>query len=862
MNGRLFGRNVCRWGGLPARLSIVVALVSMLTGPAFGKMYEEPRSFALRDKSQDQVDLKVLPKVDVERLRAEDRAQGKVGRPGPQRMAVAMETAFSLTSSGTWQTLPDGRLWRLRIQSPGAMHQNLGITRFDMPEGAKLWIYDPQHTDVDGPYTSRNRSRLGSLWTPVIQGDEMVVEVFVPTGVDEPVVVIGRVNQGYRGFAKGVPGGGTEGACENDVICPIGDPWRDQIRAVGVYTLNGTAQCSGTLLNDVPGDRKPYFLSANHCAVDTTNDVTVVVYWNYQSPTCGTHGPGSTADNQSGSTFRASYAPSDFLLFELSATPDPSFNVFYAGWDATGTAPSGNVGIHHPSCDVKAISASNTAPQGADWTDTGDGGTLDPAGNHWRVDWSSGVTEHGSSGSGLFDADNKRVIGQLHGGPSACGLAQTSEHDYYGKLSVSWNGGGTPATRLKDWLDPASTGTLGLDGDPHITTANGDHYDFQGAGEFISLRDPDGLEIQTRQAPIATTFNPPADAHDGLATCVSLNTAVAARVGRHRVTYEPNLSGQPDPSGMQLRVDGTLTTLGPAGIDLGDGGLVMQTAAPGGLAIQFSDASVLFVTPTWWISQSKWYLNVDVVRPPAVDGVSGGPGSFPTGGIAGAISTDAWLPALPDGSSLGAMPAALHDRYVTLYEKFADAWRVSDKTSLFDYAPGTSTETFTLRTWPLEHPPCVLPKTTPVEPASESVALAACRAIRDKNAHQDCVFDVEVTGNVGFGKTYLFSQRIQTGATRTTVAENRNPALAGEPVTFVAVVTSILPNGRGVPTGSIQFLLDGNRVGHLVQLSNGQAVWRTEQLKPGVHKVVAKYIPSPGSAYQPSTSTALEHTIR
>ena len=43
--------------------------------------------------------------------------------------------------------------------------------------------------------------------------------------------------------------------------------------------------------------------------------------------------------------------------------------------------------------------------------------------------------------------------------------------------------------------------------------------------------------------------------------------AVAARVGKHRVTYEPNLSGVPDPSGLQLRVDGTLTTLteGPAG---------------------------------------------------------------------------------------------------------------------------------------------------------------------------------------------------------------------------------------------------------------------------------------------------------
>ena len=39
------------------------------------------------------------------------------------------------------------------------------------------------------------------------------------------------------------------------------------------------------------------------------------------------------------------------------------------------------------------------------------------------------------------------------------------------------------------------------------------------------------------------------------------------------------------------------------------------------------------------------------------------------------------------------MPANLHDRYVTLYDKFGAAWRVTNSNSLFDYAPGTSTAT-------------------------------------------------------------------------------------------------------------------------------------------------------------------------
>jgi len=186
---------------LMAREPILAIPVLVLAVSGFAKLYEEPKSFSLRDKSQDQVDRKILPKVDTAHLLAEDRARDKDPQhPGPYRFAVAADVAFTLDNSGTWQNLADGRLWRLRIQSPGAKSLNLGITRFDMPEGAKLWIYDPGHTHGEGPYTARNRSHLGSLWTPIIEGDEIVVEVFVPTGVAQPAIEIGKVNQAYRGF--------------------------------------------------------------------------------------------------------------------------------------------------------------------------------------------------------------------------------------------------------------------------------------------------------------------------------------------------------------------------------------------------------------------------------------------------------------------------------------------------------------------------------------------------------------------------------------------------------------------------------------------------------------------------------------
>jgi len=205
----------------------------------------------------------------------------------------------------------------------------------------------------------------------------------------------------------------------------------------------------------------------------------------------------------------------------------------------------------------------------------------------------------------------------------------------------------------------------------------------------------------------------------------------------------------------------------------------------------------------------------------------------------------------------------MHQRYVDLYQKFGEAWRVTDKSSLFDYAPGTSTETFTMRTWPLESPPCVLPETKPVGPASRLVAEEGCRTVKGNNTHNNCVFDVMVTGNVGFGRTYVLSQRIETDSTTTTVTDDENPTQAAELVEFTAIVTPTSSSNASVPTGTVQFTLDGSKVGQPVKLdAKGSAKWETSRLRVGEHRVTASYIPSPGSTLLASRSLEKIHTVK
>ncbi len=382
----------------------------------------------------------------------------------PLRYAVPVLVEVSPATHGTWEQLPEGRLWRLRIVSAGATDLNFGFSEFWLPEGATLHICSEELAYFQGPYTAGDNKPHRQLWTPVVPGGSGYIELFVPAQtIEEPRLVLAQVGLGYRDLfhrRKDLfqP---AAGACEIDVACPQAAGWSNEIRSVARYSISGSSLCTGTLIADAPADLRNYFLTANHCGLDPLNAATVVVYWNYQSPTCGQLGGGSLAQNQNGAIFRAAKADVDVALIELEDIPDSSFRVYYSGWNRSGTQPGGAVGIHHPNGDEKAISFSTT-PLTTINSCIASGGSA----THWQVFWSAGVTEPGSSGSGIWDPSTHRLVGTLSGGTSDC--TRPGSPDCYGKLAVAWAGGNSAATRLRDWLDPQATGLISIAGvDPY-----------------------------------------------------------------------------------------------------------------------------------------------------------------------------------------------------------------------------------------------------------------------------------------------------------------------------------------------------------------------------------------------------------
>lgn len=409
----------------------------------------------------------VLPKQNNDALLNEELNRREPGVA--PRFAVNLPVDINPDKDGTWDfSSADFAVWRIRIFSEGAKSLNLGFTRYLMPHGGSLILYSPDGNMVMGPFTPSDNEEHEQLWTPVLKGDELVIEVKLPKENKEQLrLQLSYVNHDFLGFADLL-----SGSCNLDVLCGGADGWaivdeyQDIIQSVAVIGLGGGTFCTGFLINNTRQDCAPLFMTAFHCGITQNNAPSLVTYWNFQNSTCrqpgspqsGAPGNGTLNDFNTGANFRAGYSASDFTLVELDDPVSETANAFFAGWDATGDSPGDSViCIHHPSTDEKRISFSFQETYISDYF----GYSPNPNGNHVAIPhWDIGTTEGGSSGSPLFDK-NKRVVGQLHGGGAACG---NTDSDFFGWLHISWEGGGTPNTRLKDWLDPDNAGVLQLDG--------------------------------------------------------------------------------------------------------------------------------------------------------------------------------------------------------------------------------------------------------------------------------------------------------------------------------------------------------------------------------------------------------------
>ena len=384
-------------------------------------------------------------------------ARYNTDNPTPLRYAILEDVDLNLKECATKTILTDGgTIWQYRINSPAGKSLQVIFSKYLVPEGAQLYLYNDDYSTVRGAYTKLNITQNLMFVTGDFPGDYVIIEYYEPAMVEfEGEIIIGSVGQAYIDILSPKSGNVDEDGFIG-INCDEGVSLQYQKHAVCKYSFNDgqySYLCTGSLINTVSNDGTPYFLTAAHCISTDSEASTIVAYFNYEEAAC-TDVILDPSQTLSGSSLKTTGSHSDYTLLEFTNLVPSSYKPYFAGWDAGETPPENSSCIHHPGGGTKKIAVDYDPAESVERDLTWEEGGLSPAGSHWAVKYDEGTTAGGSSGAPLFD-QNQRITGQLHGG---------STTDFFGKLSYSWLHPGSSYSSLKSFLDPGSTGVESIDG--------------------------------------------------------------------------------------------------------------------------------------------------------------------------------------------------------------------------------------------------------------------------------------------------------------------------------------------------------------------------------------------------------------
>ena len=358
----------------------------------------------------------------------------------------------------------------LSIRSGGAKGLRLGLAFRSLPAEATLGFVGPDLEKgiwmpaskvledlAEKKAEAKQDANANLYWSPIMEGETMriIVRVPVTTQPEKVEFSISQISHLYRvPTIPEVSGKSVQSSrpCILDARCHLSSAEASRSAINLVYTREGsTLSCSATLLNNRRRDGQPYVVTAEHCIRDQVSADNLIVYWFFSSRGCNQQmlSPDIRMTHH-GARLLYQSVDMDFSFLRLNEMPPRG--AVYAGWTTTRPRKGESLmGLHHPAGEPLKVSLGQLVGfMTCKSTITGSK-DCDPSGIHGanflQVQYHSGLTEQGRSGSGVFSNQGRYFRGNLYGSLQACG--KSGGVTAYGRFDVAYSEG-----RLDRWLDP------------------------------------------------------------------------------------------------------------------------------------------------------------------------------------------------------------------------------------------------------------------------------------------------------------------------------------------------------------------------------------------------------------------------
>ena len=331
-----------------------------------------------------------------------------------------------------WEGVDGGYVTHLQAQSAAALGLRVRLELGAVPGAMQIRV---RGSDPGRVETMVLDPALGpEAWTPWTEGESQSIEIFSPVAPAEGAVRVGAVLHFTASpFAK------AAASCTLSTKCTSGDPALDaaieerkkSVARIQFVKDGGGFVCTSTLI-DTPRNPAAYALTANHCIPTQAVASSISSFWFYEATACGAAGGVNPAFVQTAGGAQLVFTNYDVDSTVLLMNRAPPAGVTYAPLHpAQLTQDAPVVSISHPDGDTS---------RWADGTLQGVARVLDLPYDNYVAQFTRGLIQGGSSGSGLYTRANGRLelAGVLSLGPLDESCESTNKFGIYSRMEVTY----------------------------------------------------------------------------------------------------------------------------------------------------------------------------------------------------------------------------------------------------------------------------------------------------------------------------------------------------------------------------------------------------------------------------------------